>query len=105
MSKLKPVPGKPGMRIVKLEKNFIGQVTKHLKQEETRKKLNFAQGQVNKDENVPILDKLVQLRQEMALTLGYSSYSEMILENKMAKDPMTVQKFEDDLIRRISKQG
>lgn len=60
---------------------------------------------MNKDENVPILDKLVQLRHEMALVLGYSSYSEMVLENKMAKDPITVQKFEDDLINRISKQG
>lgn len=90
MSKLKPVPGKAGYKIVKLEKNFIGQVTKHLKLESTRKKLNYAQGQVNKAENVPILDKLVQLRHEMALVLGYSSYSELILENKMAKNPVAV---------------
>ena len=59
--------------------------------EATRKKINYAQGQVNQADNVPILDELVQLRHEMALILGYSSYSELILDNKMAKNPLAVQ--------------
>ena len=59
--------------------------------EATRKKINYAQGQVNQADNVPILDELVQLRHEMALILGYSSYSELILDIKMAKNPLAVQ--------------
>jgi Zn-dependent oligopeptidase len=37
----------------------------------------------------------------MANLLGYSSYSEMILEPRMVKNPLTVQNFEDDLIKRL----
>jgi len=37
--------------------------------------------------------------------LGYSSYSEMVLEPRMAKSPMMVQNFEDDLTRRIAGMG
>jgi len=44
----------------------------------------------------------VQKRHELALMLGYSSYSEMVLEPRMAKTPMMVQQFEDDLTHRIS---
>lgn len=39
------------------------------------------------------------------MLLGYSSYSEMVLEGKMAKNPATVQKFEDSLINRLSAQS
>jgi len=47
----------------------------------------------------------VQKRHELALMLGYSSYSEMVLEPRMAKTPMMVQQFEDDLTHRISGMG
>lgn len=39
------------------------------------------------------------------MLLGYNSYSEMILEHRMAKSPETVELFEDDLIGRIIEQG
>jgi len=63
---------------------------KLVENEETRKKLDFALGNQNKENNVPIIDQLVQKRQEEALILGYSSYSEMVLEGRMAKNPLNV---------------
>jgi|TARA_B110001450_G_C17539734_1_gene448116 Zn-dependent oligopeptidase len=45
------------------------------------------------------------MRQEEAVLLGYSSYSEMVLEGRMAKNPATVQKFENSLIGKISQQS
>lgn len=47
----------------------------------------------------------MQKRHEVSLLLGYSSYSEMVLEPRMAKSPMLVQQFEDDLTHRISSMG
>ena len=47
----------------------------------------------------------MELRQEEALLLGYSSYSEMILERRMAKTPQNVEVFEDDLIGRLIDAG
>lgn len=37
----------------------------------------------------------------MSVLLGYDSYSEKVLEDRMAHDPLTVQKFENDLINKI----
>ena len=52
-----------------------------------------------------MIEELVELRQEEALLLGYSSYSEMILERRMAKTPQNVEIFEDDLIGRLIDAG
>jgi len=41
-------------------------------------------------ENTSKLEELVVKRHEVALLLGYKSYSEYILETKMAKTPQNV---------------
>lgn len=79
-------------------------MTKKLESEDVRKKLDYALGTQNK-ENIPLIEELVELRQEEALLLGYSSYSEMILERRMAKSPQNVEVFEDDLIGRLIDAG
>jgi Zn-dependent oligopeptidase len=45
------------------------------------------------------------LRHEYSIILGYSSYSQYTLERKMAKNPETVQHFEEDLANLIIKKG
>lgn len=75
-----------------------------MESEDVRKKLDYALGTQNK-ENIPLIEELVELRQEEALLLGYSSYSEMILERRMAKSPQNVEVFEDDLIGRLIDAG
>ena len=37
--------------------------------------------------------------------MGYSSFSEYILADKMAKDPKTVQEFEEELVNLIYSKG
>ena len=106
LDKLPVKQGANGTRIIPLhEKTVLAPMMKLIQNEETRKQLDFAHSNINKDNNVPIIDKLVQLRQEEALILGYSSYSEMVLEGRMAKNPATVQNFEDGLIQKLSQQS
>ena len=101
LAKLKKVPGKPGYVFVPLKKQFIGHITKKLTIEATRKKFNLAEGKVNGN-NIPILEKLIHLREQKASLLGFNSFAEMRLKDKMAKTPQNVEKFLDDLIKKIS---
>ena len=104
MQKLEKIPGKPDHRLLKLDKTVFGAAMKFLDLEETRKKLDFARGNVA-SKNVQMIEQLVQKRQELALLLGFTSFSQMILENRMAKNVQTVENFEDDLTNRIHGQG
>ena len=91
LAKLPVKPGANGTRIIPLhEKTVLGPMLKLVQNEETRRLIDFAHSNINRDNNVPIIDRLVELRQEEALLLGYSSYSEMVLEGRMAKNPATV---------------
>ena len=57
------------------------------KNEETRRQLSLAYGSRCVAENVSKLEDLVAKRHELAIQLGYKSYSEYILEIRMAKSP------------------
>lgn len=50
---------------------------------------------------MPILEQLAKKKHELALVLGYSSFSEFILEDRMAKNPQNVANFEDSLTKKI----
>jgi intermediate peptidase len=52
-------------------------------------------------ENIQVLEELRKVRHELAVTLGYSSYAERFLHDKMAKTPQTVQKFLNNMSQRI----
>ncbi len=58
--------------------------------------LNRASGENNK-----ILREIVDLRQELAENLGYRSFAEYQLENKMAKTPQEVWSFEEDIQQKV----
>ncbi|MGH2415223.1 MAG: M3 family metallopeptidase, partial [Microcystaceae cyanobacterium] len=47
--------------------------------------------------NTPLIDRLLQLRQEQANLLGYNSYAEVSLARKMAPDVETVEKLLEEL--------
>lgn len=51
-------------------------------------------------ENGPVLVKMIDLRNQLAQALGYSSYASLDLENQMAKTPETVVKFLDEIGQR-----
>ncbi|MBQ9255228.1 MAG: M3 family metallopeptidase [Bacteroidales bacterium] len=50
------------------------------------------------NDNKQIIKDIVNLRLKMANLLGYKSYAEYVLEDKMAENPQTVNKFIDDLL-------
>lgn len=71
------------------------------KNEETRRQLSLAYGSRCVDDNIPKLEELVAKRHEVAELLEYSSYSEYILEERMAKTPMNVENFIQSLITKL----
>ena len=87
-----------------MKKPEIMPALKLVKDEATRKRLSEAYGNRAKA-NTPLIERIVELRHEMSLLLGYSSFSQYTLEKKMAKNPETVQKFEEDLANLIVNKG
>lgn len=69
---------------------------------ELRKELFLANGkkgfQNNEYNNEEIVKRIAQLRLERAQILGYKTHADFVLEEKMAKDPQTVQSFLEDLL-------
>lgn len=103
LDKLPKVPGEAGYRFVSLKRSDTGPVMKFIDSEDARKRLDFASNNVNAKDNVPLIEKLTEKRQELAELMGYSSYTELTLKDKMAKAPQAVEKLLDDLTHRISK--
>jgi len=73
---------------------------------ELRKKMYFAwntraTGGANKDwDNAPILERTVALRTEKAALLGFETYADYSIANKMVESPQQVLDFLDDLATR-----
>ncbi|KAF4556692.1 Peptidase family M3-like protein 2 [Elsinoe fawcettii] len=70
---------------------------------ETREKIyraNVARGK----ENIPLMEEVTKLRQEKARLSGYRTHAELVLQNKMAKSPETVQDFLGQVKRRVAQQ-
>ena len=99
--KLKPLPNKPGTYNVPLTRKDFSTMMVSLENSDSRKKLLLAKSKQLKDKNIPVLEKLILKRYQMSVLLGYDSYSEKVLEDHMAHDPLTVQNFENDLIKKI----
>ena len=61
-------------------------VMENAKRETTRKKLLEIQHSLAREENVPLLQKIVELRDRIAHRLGYASWADYQIEPKMAKN-------------------
>ncbi|NBU81425.1 MAG: hypothetical protein EBS55_07240, partial [Flavobacteriaceae bacterium] len=57
------------------------------------------------DKNIAILDQMVKKRDELAKTMGYSSYAAYALVPKMASNPKNVWDFLNDLISRSKEKA
>lgn len=75
---------------------------KYADNRELRKQLNEAFGargfQENEFNNESIISTIVSLRLEKAILLGYKSYAEYVLEERMAESPSKVFKLWDELL-------
>jgi thimet oligopeptidase len=67
------------------------------KHEETRKQLYIAQSNLARDENVPLLEKILPLRDDIAKKLGYKTWADYQTEVKMVKNAATAINFLEDL--------
>jgi metallopeptidase MepB len=77
---------------------------KYAKNPKTRQKLYI--GNENKsNQNIPLFKQAIVLRDEAARLLGYKNHAEFKLEDKMAKDPKTVDDFLGDLRSRLADGG
>ena len=73
-------------------------VEDNAKSEATRHKVYVARDSRAKEANVPIFNKMLSLRNRIALKLGYKSWADFQTEVKMAKTGEAAEKFIDDLI-------
>lgn len=74
----------------------------YAKNRELRKQMYMARNTVcthdNKENNIEICKKIVNLRREIAQLLGYDTYADYVLKNRMASNAKNVYKLLDDLI-------
>ena len=57
------------------------------------------------EDNLEVLTKVLSLRKQMAELLGYSTYAEYRVEDRMAKSPQNVWDFENDLIDKVKEKA
>ena len=67
------------------------------KREDTRKQFVIAQCNLAREENIPLLQKILVLRDNIAHKLGYKSYADYATEVKMVKDASTAINFVERL--------
>src|SRR5213083_3443541 len=76
-------------------------VEENAKSEATRKQLYIVRETLAKDKNVPLLNQMLTLRNEIALRLGYKSWDDFQTEVKMAKTGANAKKYINDLVAGI----
>ena len=81
--------------------NYV-EILKHADREETRHTMMLHYYNRAYPENIKALDSIFYYRQQLAKTVGYRSYAEYALLDKMAANPETVWKFENDLIAKLA---
>jgi thimet oligopeptidase len=72
-------------------------VMENAKSEATRRKLATIQSNLAREENVPLLNQILGLRDRIAAKLGYASWGDYVIEPEMAKDAATARDFLDRL--------
>lgn len=78
---------------------------KYSKSDASRKKLYIMFRNRAAEDNLEILNKVLVLRKQMAELLGYNTYAEYRVEDRMAKSPETVWDFENDLVDKVKKKA
>ena len=65
--------------------------------EDTRHRLYFTQSNLAREENIPLLQKILVLRDQIATKLGYKNWADFRTEVKMVRNSATAIKFLEDL--------
>lgn len=77
----------------------------YCKNRSLRKEITIAFGQRafknNESDNQKVILEIINLRYQKAILLGYKSYSEYVLEERMAKNTKNVMNFLEDLVEKV----
>ncbi|KJZ77939.1 hypothetical protein HIM_02576 [Hirsutella minnesotensis 3608] len=84
--------------------NHLFPLMKYARHEETRRKYSMAEANKSNN-NVPLFQEIIELRDEAARMLGYPDHASMRIEQKMAKTTANVNKFLGDLRTRLAPGG
>ena len=76
-------------------------VEENAKSEATRKQLYVVRETLAKDTNLPVLNQMLELRNKIALRLGYKSWDDYQTEVKMARTGVNAEKYINDLVAGI----
>lgn len=78
---------------------------KFSKSESARKKLYALYNNRASDKNLTVLNDLIKARTEIANLLGYKTFAEYQIEERMAKTPKAVWDFENNLIDKVKQKA
>ena len=76
--------------------NYL-RVLDNARQEDTRKRITIAACNLAREQNIPLLQKMLVLRDGIAHKLGYKTYADYETETKMVKNAATAITFEEKL--------
>lgn len=79
-------------------------VLKYAKNQHIRK-LAYSENLNKVPENVPILKEIIEIRFKLAKLLGYNTYADFVLEERLAKNPTNVLSFLGDLKDKLTPVG
>jgi thimet oligopeptidase len=68
-------------------------VMENARSEATREKVQTARDNLAREQNIPLLEKILPLRDDIARKLGYRSYADYAIEIRMAKTAATARDF------------
>lgn len=95
---LKPDPEGSGKLVVRMDYPTYFAIVKNCEIAETRKLVMSAFETRAWPQNSAVLKALIRARHNLALALGYRSYTQFDLENKMVRTPEAAQAFINDLV-------
>jgi Zn-dependent oligopeptidase len=72
-------------------------VEENARREETRRRMLVAQYNLAREDNIPLLQRILVLRDNVAHQLGYASYADYVTETRMVKNAATAIAFLEDL--------
>jgi thimet oligopeptidase len=79
-------------------------VIENTRNEDIRRRAYYARHTLAKDVNSPLLAKIIALRTELALKLGYPTWADYQTEIRMTKKAATALQFEEELVTGLQKK-
>lgn len=83
------------------EPDFV-MIRENVKVSESRRRMALAWDNRERETNLPLLSETLQIRHQIATTLGYATFADMALEDNMAKTAENVRRFLQDLQQKVA---